>query len=119
MLQTYSNMREFEKTTHTRPLLTGGDDFWTDYILTARFALGPGRGRSGVAFRYANSRLLLLLWRVRRSTGGAKAKMVRHEHEDHKPLDPRQPEANDWRPGDEQLAEVHYSQGATSKPDWN
>lgn len=52
LLQTY--VPESDK--HSHPMVTAGDPFWKDYLLSVRFApLDEGR-RSGIAFRYQNDR---------------------------------------------------------------
>lgn len=107
LLQTYGNIRGYEKVTHTRPLVVGGDDLWADYTFTSRFTPGPGRGRCGVVFRYFNSRCYYFF-----GVEGTRAvlKMVKHESEFHKPFEKILASQDyAWKPDDEQLAEVTVS----------
>jgi len=102
LMQTYEN-----KAAHTRPLVVAGDELWADYTLSARFAPEPGKGRSGIVFRYKDSRCYYFF-----GVEGQRAvlKMVQNESDFHKPFEKTLASQDfDWKPGNDLLAEVTVS----------
>lgn len=97
--QTHEN-----KLTHTHPMIVGGDELWADYTITARFAPGGSKGRSGIVFRYRNDRCYYFF-----GVEGSQAtlKMVRHESDFRQPFEKiLASQEFDWKPGQELLAEI-------------
>lgn len=108
MYQAYENKRS----KHTHPMIVAGDELWSDYTVTVRFAPESDRDQSGVVFRYRNDRCYYFF-----GVDGPKAilKMVRHATAFRKPYEKTLAERDyAWRPGAYLTAEVTVSGSAIS-----
>ena len=99
LVQTYQNRGPW-----VHPMVVGGDVLWRDYTVNVKFAPVEGKGQSGFAFRYEDSRRYYFF-----GVNGSQAilKMIQNEISYHK-LDEKilasQPFT--WTPGEELNAQV-------------
>lgn len=93
MAQTFQNPLN-----HTHPMLSTGDDLWSDYSATLRFTPQAKQGQVGVAFRFHNSRCYYFFGL---DDNGLILKRVEHEVEFHEPDQKILAQlACDWTPGE-------------------
>jgi len=114
MVQQYDSKSTAKKSRHTHPMLVAGDELWSDYTLTVRFAADHKDKQCGVIFRYQTDRSYYFF-----GVRGDEAilKRVNNEKEYHVPEEAVLAHAKfAWKPGVYMTARVAL-QGARIRAD--